>query len=75
MSMYQCKFPKIFLLPNDSFISELGQHLQYVNTDLLRIMIQTGADNADAVRQQYPAMQLVGLVMLVLLTPYSISVS
>ena len=58
---------KDFLLPNDSFIPELGQHLQHVDADLLRIIIQTGADDAEAVRCQYPAMQLVGLVLLVLL--------
>ena len=37
------------------------------NTDLLRIIIQTGTDDAEAVRGQYPAMQLVDLVLLVLL--------
>ena len=51
----------------DPFVSELGQHLQHVDADLLRIVIQTGADDAEAVRCQYPAMQLVGLVLLVLL--------
>ena len=35
--------------------------------DLLRIKIQTCADDAEAVRCQYPAMQLVGLVLLVFL--------
>ena len=33
--------------------------------DLLRIIIQTGADDTKAVRRQDPAMQLVGLVLLV----------
>ena len=51
----------------NSFIPELGQHLQHVLADLLRIIIQTGADDAEAIRRQYPAMQLVGLVLLVLL--------
>ena len=52
---------------HNSFIPELGQHLQHVDADLLRIIIQTGADDAEAVRCQYPAMQLVVLVLLVLL--------
>ena len=50
-----------------TFIPELGQHLQHVNTDLLRIIVQTGADDAEAVWYQNPAMQLIGLVLLVLL--------
>ena len=50
-----------------SFIPELGQHLQHVDADLLGIIVQTGADDAEAVRCQYPAMQLVGLVLLVFL--------
>ena len=37
-----------------------------MDADLLRIIIKTGADDAEAVRGQYPAMQLVGLVLLVL---------
>lgn len=49
---------------HNSFISELGQHLQHVLADLLRIIIQTGTDDTEAVRCQYPAMQLVGLVSL-----------
>ena len=36
------------------------------NTDLLRIIIQTSADDAESIRCQYPAMKLVGLVLLVL---------
>ena len=52
---------------HNSFIPELGQHLQHVDADLLRIIVQTGADNAQPVRCQDPAMQLVGLVLLVLL--------
>ncbi|MDO4867335.1 MAG: hypothetical protein Q4C10_12365 [Clostridia bacterium] len=51
----------------EAFIPEFGQHLQHVNTNLLRIIVQTGADDAEAVRCQYPPMQLVGLVLLVLL--------
>ena len=51
----------------DAFIPELGQHLQHVDANLLRIIIQTGADDAEAVRCQYPAIQLIGLVLLVLL--------
>ena len=58
---------KDFLLPNDSFIPELGQHLQHVDADLLWVIIQTSTDGAKAVRCQYPTMQLVGLVLLVLL--------
>ena len=50
---------------NYAFIPELGQPLQHVLSDLLRIIIQTGADDAEAARCQYPAMQLVGLVLLV----------
>ena len=50
-----------------TFTSELGQHLQHVLADLLWIIIQTGADDAEAARCQYPAMQLIGLVLLVLL--------
>ena len=52
---------------NYAFIPELRQHLQHVNTNLLQIIIQTGADDAEAARCQYPAMQLIGLVLLVLL--------
>ena len=48
-------------------IPELGQHLQHVDADLLRIIVQTGADDTETVRCQYPTMQLVGLVLLVLL--------
>jgi len=58
---------KDFLLPNDSFIPELGQHLQHVDADLLWVIIQTSTDDAKAVRCQDAAMQLVGLVLLVLL--------
>ena len=58
---------KDFLLPNDSFIPELGQHLQHVDADLLWVIIQTSTDDAKAVRFQDAAMQLVGLVLLVLL--------
>ena len=54
-------------LVHDTLIPELGQHLQHVDTDLLRIIIQTGADDAKAIWRQYPAMQLVSLVLLVLL--------
>ena len=43
---------------HDSFIPELGQHLQHVDADLLRLIIQTGADDAEAVWCQYPPMQL-----------------
>ena len=52
---------------HDSFIPELRQHLQHMDADLLRIVIQTGADDTEAVWCQYPTMQLVGLVLLVLL--------
>ena len=41
---------KDFLLPNDSFIPELGQHLQHVDADLLWVIIQTSTDDAKAVR-------------------------
>ena len=50
-----------------SDIPELCQHLQHVYANLLRIVVQTGADDAEAIRCQYPAMQLVSLVLLVLL--------
>ena len=49
----------------EAFISELRNHLQHVDADLLRIVVQTGADDAEAIRCQYPAMQFVGLVLLV----------
>ena len=52
---------------HNSFIPELGQHLQHVDADLLRIIIQTGADDAETVRRQDAAMQLVGLILLILL--------
>ena len=52
---------------NNTFIPEFGKHLQHMNADLLRIVIQTGADDTEAVWCQYPTMQLVGLVLLVLL--------
>ena len=55
------------LLFHDSFTPELCQHLQHVDADLLWIIIQTGADDAETIRCQNPAMQLVGLVLLVLL--------
>ena len=35
-------------------------------TNLLRIVIQTGTDDTEAIRCQYPAMQLISLVLLVL---------
>ena len=57
--------PKQYRSLYDSSIPELRQHLQHVNTNLLRIIIQTGADDAEPIRSQYPAMQLVGLVLLV----------
>lgn len=38
-----------------------------VYADLLKIIIKTGADDTKAIRRQYSAMQLVGLVLLVLL--------
>ena len=38
-----------------------------MNADLLRIIVQTSADDAEAVRRQDAAMQLIGLVLLVLL--------
>ncbi len=41
------------------FTSELRPHLQHMDADLLRIVIQTSADDAKAVRCQYPAMKLV----------------
>ena len=41
-------------------LPELGQHLQHVDADLLWIIVLTGADDAEAVRRQYPAMQLIG---------------
>ena len=52
---------------HNSFIFELGQHLKHVDADLLRIIIQTGADDAEAIRGQDTSMQLVGLVLLVFL--------
>ena len=57
----------VLCLVSESFIPELRQHLQYMDADLLRIIVQTSADDAEAVRCQYPPMQLVGLVLLVLL--------
>jgi hypothetical protein len=51
----------------DTLTSELRQHLQHMDTDLLRIVVQTGADDTKAVLCQYPAMQRVSLVLLVLL--------
>ena len=51
----------------DSFILELCHHLQHVDADLLRIIIQTGTDDTEAVWCQYPTMQFVSLVLLVLL--------
>ena len=50
---------------HNSFIPELGHHLQHVDANLLRIIVQTGADDPEAVRCQDPAMQLVALVLLV----------
>jgi len=38
-----------------------------MDADLLRIVVQTGADDAESIRCQYLVMQLVGLVLLVLL--------
>jgi hypothetical protein len=43
-----------------------------VDAYLLRVIIQTSTDDAEAIRCQYPAMQLVGLVLLVLLISYSL---
>ena len=53
--------------PVHTFIPELGQHLQHVDANLFRIIIQTGADDAEAVWRQDAAMQLVCLILLVLL--------
>ena len=58
---------RLFWSVYDSLIPELCQHLQHVYANLLRIVVQTGADDAEAIRCQYPAMQLVSLVLLVLL--------
>ena len=52
----------------DSFIPELGEHLQHVNTYLLWVVIQTSTDDAEAIRCQDTAMQLVGLVYICHLT-------
>ena len=52
---------------HNSFIPELGHHLQHVDANLLRIIVQTSADDAEAVRRQDAAMQLVDLVLLILL--------
>ena len=52
---------------NNTFIPELRQHLQHVDANLLRIIVQTSADDAEAVRRQDAAMQLVDLVLLILL--------
>ena len=59
--------PVLFWSVYDSFIPELGQHLQHVDAELLWIIVQTGADDTETVRCQYPAMQLVSLVLLVFL--------
>ena len=56
-----------FSLFNDTFIPELRHHLQHVNADLPRIIIKPGADYTEAIWRQYPAMQSVGLILLVLL--------
>ena len=57
----------IATLLHDSFILELGQRLQHVDADLLWIIVQTGTDEPKPIQCQDPAMQLVGLVLLVLL--------
>ena len=44
------------LLFHDSLIPEFCQHIQHVDADLLRIVVQTGTDEAEAIRCQYPAM-------------------
>ena len=46
----------------DTFIPELGQHLQHVNADLLRIIIETSADDTKAVGRQDFALYLVALI-------------
>ena len=51
----------------EAFIPELGQHLQHVDADLLWVITQTGTDDAEAIRCQNPAMQPVGLILLVFL--------
>ncbi|OON84945.1 hypothetical protein BXO88_14860 [Oribacterium sp. C9] len=45
----------------------LSQHLKHVDADLIRIIIKIGADDTQAIRCQYPAMQPVGLVLLIFL--------
>ena len=50
-----------------TFIPELHQHLQHMDSDLFRIIIQTGTDKAEAARCQNPATQHVRLVLLILL--------
>ena len=36
-----------------------------MDADLLRIIVQTSADEPEPIRCQYPAMQLIGLVLLI----------
>ena len=54
------------LLFHNTFIPELGQHLQHVDADLLRIIIQPCTYDAKAVRCQDATMQPVCLILLVL---------
>jgi len=52
---------------HDSLTPELGQHLQHVDADLLRIVVQPRTYYSEAVRRQDAAMQFVYLIPLVLL--------
>ena len=53
---------RLFLVFNqnieETFIPELGQHLKHMDADLLRIIIQAGADNAETIWRQNSAIQL-----------------
>ena len=61
-----CEGPLVCFMTKKNHLSELRQHLQHVDADLLRVIIQPSADDAKAGRRQDAAMQLVGLILLVL---------
>ena len=48
-----------------AFIPEFSQHLQHMNPDFFRVILKARAYNPQAVWSQYPAVQHIGLILLI----------
>ena len=68
-SVARCLFFRV--LVHNSYIIELGQYLQNVEADPLRIIVQSRRDDAEAVWRQDMAIQLVRPVLLMVDTSMS----